>query len=334
MSSKVLYLIESLGVHESRWLTSLRNHGLQVEVRTFETLEAQPLPSDHLVLTGPLTTAAKHLETLKEVSYVVMSYAYDLLLSEEIKGQSDQSIQELCFHSQGIVFDCEFVRSFFEQSAHFSKPSCVAAWGLDRAPQAGVDESFIQKVERLKAQYEGQTLIFSSRNFTPIHGVRDILQAFDQVSNAVLFIAGAGELEDEILAHIDRLSPQHPVEYLGSLTESELCYAYTQLADVYVSASHVDGISISLLQAMEANCVLVLSAVGGNNDLPASEFRHLFPAQDVEALGQALKKGQSASSQLPKNYWKPVLNHLGNWEINQKTVVSFLEARYQDLMTL
>ena len=75
MSSKVLYLIESLGVHESRWLTSLRNHGLQVEVRTFETLEAQPLPSDHLVLTGPLTTAAKHLETLKEVSYVVMSYA-------------------------------------------------------------------------------------------------------------------------------------------------------------------------------------------------------------------------------------------------------------------
>jgi glycosyltransferase involved in cell wall biosynthesis len=74
----------------------------------------------------------------------------------------------------------------------------------------------------------------------------------------------------------------------GQVTYADLPRFY-RLADLYVAATHSDGTSISLLEAMACGCPALVSDIPGNREwVTPGENGWLSPPGDVDSLAQAI----------------------------------------------
>ena len=99
---------------------------------------------------------------------------------------------------------------------------------------------------------------------------------------------GSGSMEIEIR---EQLTPAHRLDrvHFAGQVESERLPEYYRAADLYVSASHSDGSSVSLLEAMACGLPALVSDIPGNREWvepQANGWR--FPDGDAEALAQGL----------------------------------------------
>jgi glycosyltransferase involved in cell wall biosynthesis len=88
------------------------------------------------------------------------------------------------------------------------------------------------------------------------------------------------------------------VHFPGQVSQTELPRFYRS-ADLYLSASHSDGTSISLLEALACGCPALVSDIPGNREwiTPGVEG-WLFPDSDENALAEAIVQAASDRSHL------------------------------------
>ena len=113
-------------------------------------------------------------------------------------------------------------------------------------------------------------------------GVLDFLAAADGFPDpgAVFAVAGAGTLTADVEAAGGN------VHYAGYIEQSE---RYLAGLDVYVQASHAEGLSLALLEAMRAGLAIVATDVGATRAaVTHGESALLIPVRDPAALRQAL----------------------------------------------
>jgi glycosyltransferase involved in cell wall biosynthesis len=89
------------------------------------------------------------------------------------------------------------------------------------------------------------------------------------------------------------------VSFPGQVSYDELP-GYYRSADLYLSASHSDGTSISLLEAMACGKPALVSDIPGNREwVTAGENGWWFPDGSAEALAEAIIEAAELRSQLP-----------------------------------
>lgn len=322
--SSILYLTKDFGGHEQRWLQVLQEHFPSADHLVFSEISPQKLESYDLLLVGPIDDACKHQKAISKTSYVLVSYAFDVLQDAKTLGVKENDLQCLYDQSQGIFFDCQSVAENFHGRFGKSKPYCIAAWGLSKSSEP-VSEEFKKQVKELKKKSAGKRILLSARNFTPVHGVHSVLEGLSLLgetrSDFYLLVAGAGELEKELKTTLSEQNHQ----FLGRLQEAELIYLLNEIVDLYISGAYTDGVSITLLQAMQANCQLALSAVGGNLDLEGkSQLAYFSPGDPMEikrAVNQLLNETLPSSG-----LWADQCKEIGDWERNQQVLVTFLKS--------
>jgi glycosyltransferase involved in cell wall biosynthesis len=108
-----------------------------------------------------------------------------------------------------------------------------------------------------------------------------------------LWIAGDGPQRDALLALAGDLGVADRLRILGFREDiSELLAG----ADVFVSASHSEGLSLVLIEAMLARCPIVATAVGGSCEVldadsqSRSPLAETFPPGDSEVLRSAIDR--------------------------------------------
>jgi glycosyltransferase involved in cell wall biosynthesis len=113
-------------------------------------------------------------------------------------------------------------------------------------------------------------------------GIADLLAAArDCTDSEVVFaVAGVGELTPEVTAAAER------VRYAGYVGAS---HAYLEELDVYVQASHSEGLSLALLEAMRAGKAIVATDVGATREAVSDRVSALLvpshrPRQLLEAI--------------------------------------------------
>jgi glycosyltransferase involved in cell wall biosynthesis len=114
-------------------------------------------------------------------------------------------------------------------------------------------------------------------------GICDLLEAAagSSDSDVVFCIAGAGHLVPDVLA----AGPN--VHYAGYVAEAD---RYLASLDVYVQASHAEGLSLSLLEAMRAGLAIVATDVGATcQALTDGESALIVPARQPAALRDAIR---------------------------------------------
>lgn len=131
-------------------------------------------------------------------------------------------------------------------------------------------------------------LLISVGRLSPPKGYYDLLQAFaalhQEIPAAYLIIAGDGALFDELTGQIAALNLEKHARLLGARPDVPRLLA---ASDIYVSASHREGLPLATLEAMSAGLPVVTTSVGGVPELVAGRGV-LLPPRRPEALTAAL----------------------------------------------
>jgi glycosyltransferase involved in cell wall biosynthesis len=108
-------------------------------------------------------------------------------------------------------------------------------------------------------------VFLSNRNFTPIYNVPCVLRAFaliqEKYVDARLTVAGDGPLRAEIEALARELALRN-VEFKGRIAPGEMP-RLADAADIYLNASNVDNMPLSILEAFAAGLPVVTTNAGG-----------------------------------------------------------------------
>ena len=138
-------------------------------------------------------------------------------------------------------------------------------------PNAVASVPPLSEIERYQLRYElcgdvTRPLVISVGRLTEVKGYFDLLDAFAMLRetspNAALLIVGGGYLYDELAAKIKTLGLSDHAWLLGLRNDVPRLLG---ASDLYVSASHWEGLPLSVLEAMMAGLPIVATKVG---DLP------------------------------------------------------------------
>jgi glycosyltransferase involved in cell wall biosynthesis len=157
--------------------------------------------------------------------------------------------------------------------------------------------------------------------------IRAMVRVLADHPQATLVVAGAGSLTAELEALAARLLPAGRWRFVGRLSSAEMA-SWLARAEVVVSASRSDSTSQSLLEAMAAGAVPVVSDIAGNREwVHDGEGARLFPCGDAAALstavGRVLVESEWAALARARN--AQVVAERGDWDVNLARIEAWFE---------
>lgn len=239
--------------------------GWQAGAVQFTGIAAELRPD--LVQAGPVQGPALVTALADFHPLVTLSWGSDLLRTAQRSPWMRQATR--CALAQTDIFlgDCEAVA---QAAAGFGFPRqkmVLFPWGVDLdhfSPENGREAG---RALRRTLGWENDFVVFCNRTWAPLYGVDLLVEAFAsaaaQEPRLRLLLVGDGPQADLIRRTLDPLGGK--VHFAGRVPQAELP-AFYQAADLFVSPSHSDGSSISLLEAMACGRPVLVSDIPGNRE--------------------------------------------------------------------
>lgn len=192
-----------------------------------------------------------------------MSWGFDLLEDAQRDILWHNVTRFVLRHSDGLITDCQTVK---REAVRFGFPAeriTVFPWGVDLKLFQPGDRGLLRR----QAGYEEDLLIVHTRSWEPRYGVDVALEGFwlasQQEQRLRLFMLGGGSQEEQIKRFVREKGLQERVHFCG-YQENQVLSQYYRAADVYLSASHIDGSSVALMEAMACGCPALVSDIPSN----------------------------------------------------------------------
>ena len=165
-------------------------------------------------------------------------------------------------------------------------------------------------------------LLLSTRMHETVYDIPSILRGAAEVMarrpETHLVIAGDGSLLEQHRRLAATLLPAGRFEFTGRITPGELA-GWLSRAEVYLSASLSDSTSLSLLEAMAAGAIPVVSDIEGNREwVGDGDGARLFATGDAAALARATEAAlaDAAWAQRARLRNAAVIAERGDWHHN------------------
>lgn len=213
-----------------------------------------------LIHAGPIQSCAFLTALSGYPALVSMSWGYDLLQDADRSWLMRQITRYTLKHSKQLITDCMTVRNKAIQLGMSESRIVTFPWGVNLEDfQPGVyppkDSEFFT--------------ILSTRSWEPIYGVEILAKAFVMAARkdarVRLFLLGNGSQAQLLRDIFERGGVSERVFMPGQISQLELA-RYYQTADLYVSASHIDGSSVSLMEALACGRPVLVSDIPGNRE--------------------------------------------------------------------
>jgi len=237
--------------------------------RALEGLGAQRIP----VIAGPLDLALSLTGAVERL--VLLSWGFDLQ-----EAPPDLNLESL----HAVIVDSSANEDIAREAG--ARRIIKLPWGVDlraidsSTTMADLSDYGIDPTERV---------VLSLRAHEPRYRVADIIEAFAHRPRAArLVIGNSGSITPELRQLAKELNID--AVFLPAVGEEQVP-PLLRRADSYVTASEVDGTSVTLLQAMACNVPVVASANAGNVDwVDDGVTGFLFPIADIDALDDAINR--------------------------------------------
>jgi glycosyltransferase involved in cell wall biosynthesis len=159
----------------------------------------------------------------------------------------------------------------------------VFPWGIDL-------KHFKQKT--FKRSNVRTFTLFCSRTWEAIYGVDVLARAFVKVAqtnpDVNLILLGGGSQGANIRRVLMNGGVMERVHFGGQVSQRDLPRWY-HMADMYISPSHVDGSSVSLMEAMASGLPCLVSDIAGNKEWIRDGVNGwLFRDVDVDDLAEKI----------------------------------------------
>ena len=287
-----------------------------------------------LIQAGPLQTVAFLVALAGFQPLVSMSWGYDLLHDANRNALWRMATKYTLGHSSVMVGDCETIR---QKAIAFGMPDeriITFPWGVDLERfKPSMDE--IHDDEQIKGYKteesqlrhrlgwgEDNFVLLSTRPWEPLYGVEVLVRAFINIAKDLpqlrLLMLGNGSQAETIRKLFQEGGVLDRVYFAGQVNQADLP-DYYRAADLYISASHSDGTSISLLEAMACGRPVLVSDIPGNREwVVPGEQGWWFRDGEVESLVEAISTAVDESQRLPemgKEAYQ-LAQQRGNWKRN------------------
>ena len=170
--------------------------------------------------------------------------------------------------------------------------------------------------------WQDALILLSTRAWEPIYGVDLIVKGFIQASRKEpslrLVMLSEGSLRASLLAELEGAGAQDLVYAPAGIEPAGLPPFY-RTADLYASASHSDGSSISLLEAMACGVPALVSDIPGNQEWVVPERTGWwFEDGDADQLASWFAYAATARDQLPGmgSHAREVAEARADWNVN------------------
>jgi glycosyltransferase involved in cell wall biosynthesis len=237
------------------------------------------------VVAGPLTTITSHLVGIDR-PIVGLSWGFDLY-----ELSRDSSSASWLIQVQSLIVDSEATLGIALNLGVAQENVFMIPWGVDL--DIFTPDPQLPKAPSCSSQPEPITLL-SLRALEPVYRVGDIIEAFARLPRTDqrlrLTIGNDGSLKHDLIRLTEDLGITDSVSFIGRVAETDLP-AILRSASIYVTASEVDGTSVTLLQAMACGVPVVASDSSGNRPwVESGRTGHMFSTGDLEALTGALSR--------------------------------------------
>jgi L-malate glycosyltransferase len=257
-----------------------------------------------LVHAGPIQRSAFLAALAGFHPLVSASWGYDLLHEANINPLWDIATRYTLSRSDAFVGDCDTVRKLAVSFGMSDERIVTFPWGIDLTHfTADPDKHSFETVDSESINAPTFNLL-STRSWEPIYGIDVIARAFaiaaKQRPDLRLTLLGGGSQYAPVRQILLVGGAYEKVRFPGVVTYNELPDCYHN-ADVYISASHSDGTSISLLEAFATGTPVIVPDIPGNREwVTPGENGWLFPDGDTDSLASAILNAVDQRAKLPE----------------------------------
>jgi glycosyltransferase involved in cell wall biosynthesis len=235
-----------------------------------------------LIHAGPIQTCGLLAALTGFRPLLTMSWGFDLMQDAERNAWWRYVTRYTLARSTFFTSDCETTRQ--KAIAYGMNPNhtIVFPWGVDL-------ERFTPAVTRHSSP---DFTLFCNRSWEPRYGVYVLARAFVEAARQRpelrLMLLGGGSQGNLLRQILTDGGVMERVHFGGKVSQTELP-RYYQMADLYISASHVDGSSVSLMEALACGLPALVSDIPANQEWVAGGINGwLFPDGNVDALSTAI----------------------------------------------
>lgn len=284
-----IYVSATWGLHDQRWTAALARIGYEARLvrigyeadsigslrSKVETIARPNVP----VLAGPLDRVTRELLDVPG-RLVGLSWGFDL--HEMI----DRSwLQRL----DALIVDSWATRDIASNAGLSETCITVLPWGVDLS--VFTPEGPLLDLSPWSVPI-GAPLVLSLRAHEPKYRVADIVDALallpPQEPAPHLILGHSGTLTEDLVSRVCSLELESRVHFTGTIPEEGLA-PLMRAVDCYVTASEVDGSSVTLLQAMACGIAVVASDTPGNLGWVRPDITgRTFPTGDAGALARQI----------------------------------------------
>ena len=353
---RVLYISQTYSPHDHRFLTTILEQGHEVfswQMDSHQGLEKRQLPSGvkaverqrdqagirrplarfqaarrvvqdvspDLIHAGPLQPCAFYAALAGFHPLVSMSWGWDLLI-EARKPMPAWVAKQTIRRSDVLIVDADAVKSVAVELGMPESRIVQFPWGVDL-------EHFSPGESRVRENlgWGDAFVLLSTRKMESLYGVDIVVDAFlaaaRENSKLRLIMLGQGTMKEEIEARFEASEMRSRVHFGGQVGFDDLP-EYYRAADVYISASHSDGSSVSLMEALACGMPALLSDIPGNREwVTPGKHGWWFPDGDARALAKAILTSyqQRPDHSRMSKMAREIAEERANWEDN-KTGIS------------
>jgi len=251
-----------------------------------------------LIHAGPIQTCAFIAVLTGFRPILTMSWGYDLVEVAHKNRWMEGITRYVLRHSTYFTSDAMTTRD--KAIAYGMKPdhTTVFPWGVDLV-------RYTPKTWQSKQmeKQEKTFTLFCSRTWEPIYGVDILARAFVKAARSrpelSLMLLGGGSQGARIRQILLNGGVLERVTFGGQVSQTELPRWY-HWADVYISPSHVDGSSVSLMEALASGLPCLVSDIPGNREwVTENENGWLFSDGDADALATKILQVFDQRESLP-----------------------------------
>jgi glycosyltransferase involved in cell wall biosynthesis len=211
----------------------------------------------------------------------------------------------LTAHRSDIVSD----NLLAEKAASATMVRTIAREGRKMMIARGVSENTRLRVLPMGVQvpastplrHPGHNVVLCPADLLPVKGHRFLIEAWkilrDRGVKAELWLAGSGELKQQLQALVSELGLADVVTFLGTVKHEDLLTFYkagsisaVALASVDLGGGVHEGIPVALVEAMSYGVPVISTLTGGIPELVKPGTGLLVPPEDSAALADGLHK--------------------------------------------
>jgi glycosyltransferase involved in cell wall biosynthesis len=241
-----------------------------------------------LVHAGPIQRVAFIAALADAHPLISMSWGTDLLMEADRNCWWQWVTRFTLRHSDWLIGDCQAVQKKAGKVGFPKDKTSIFPWGIDLQrfqpdPSSG---------NRKELGWDKNFVILCTRNWEPRYGMDLVVKAFcqsaGQMPDARLVLVGGGSQEKMLRKMALDAGTQNKVVFSGRIEYEDLP-KYYQAADLYISASHSDGSSVSLMEALGCGCPVMVSDIVSNREWVApGKQGWLFKDGDSKDLAKTL----------------------------------------------